>query len=124
MFGGRTQEGQRDMDAIYQSVLDRFHPRIERGQVDVRRSRSVEAASAFADDALDWVYIDGDHTYEAVKADLEAYYRTVKPGGYLAGDDYGLAGWWGDGVTRAVDEFAANAQLTIIGTQFLLQKPG
>jgi hypothetical protein len=123
LFGGGADEGQGEMDAIYHSVLERFRDRIERGQVQVRRSRSVDAAAAFADGSLDWVYIDGDHTYEAVKADLEAYHRTVRPGGLLAGDDYGLPGWWGDGVTRAVDEFAANAQLTIIGTQFLLEKP-
>jgi hypothetical protein len=123
MFGGRTQDGQSEMDTIYQSVLDRFRPRIDRGQVQVRRARSVDAAGEFADESLDWVYIDGDHTYEAVKADLEAYFRTVKPGGFLAGDDYGERGWWDDGVTRAVDEFAANAQLTIIGAQFLLEKP-
>jgi hypothetical protein len=34
-----------------------------------------------------------------------------------------VPGWWDDGVTRAVDEFAAKASLRIIGTQFLLQKP-
>jgi Methyltransferase domain len=124
LFGGVAHDGQGEMDAVYESVLERFRSGIERRQVQVHRSRSVDAAAAFADETLDWVYIDGDHTYEAVKADLEAYRRTVKPGGLLAGDDYGLPGWWGDGVTRAVDEFAANAaDLTIIGTQFLLAKP-
>ncbi|HEY4428616.1 MAG TPA: class I SAM-dependent methyltransferase [Solirubrobacteraceae bacterium] len=123
LFGGGALDGQGEMDAIYDGVLQRFRSAIESGQVKVRRSRSVEAAADFPDESLDWVYIDGDHTYEAVKADLAAYARAVKPGGLLAGDDYGLAGWWGDGVTRAVDEFAANARLTIIGTQFLLEKP-
>jgi predicted O-methyltransferase YrrM len=85
----------------------------------------VDAAASFSDESLDWVYIDGDHSYEAVKRDLEAYYRVVKPGGFIAGDDYGAAnGWFGDGVTRAVDEFAARcADVTIIGSQFLLTKP-
>jgi predicted O-methyltransferase YrrM len=122
MFGG-THDGQAEMDAIHRSVVERFRSNIERGQVHVQRSRSLVAAASFADGCLDWVYIDGDHTYEAVKADLDAYYRTVKPGGFLAGDDYGVPGWWGDGVTRAVDEFAAEASLRIVGTQFLLQKP-
>jgi hypothetical protein len=122
MFGG-TREGQAEMDAIHSSVLERFDSAIERGQVEVHRCRSVEAAASFADGSLDWVYIDGDHTYEAVKADLDAYYRTVRPGGLLAGDDYGVPGWWGDGVTRAVEEFAAKAPLRTIGSQFLLQKP-
>jgi SAM-dependent methyltransferase len=123
MFGGGTHDGQAEMDEIHRSVRERFRSNIERGQVHVQRSRSLDAAASFADGSLDWVYIDGDHTYEAVKADLDAYYRAVKPGGFLAGDDYGVPGWWDDGVTRAVDEFAAKASLRIIGTQFLLQKP-
>jgi predicted O-methyltransferase YrrM len=122
-FGGGSADAQARMDSIYASVIDRFSSAIERGQVHVHRSRSVAAASSFGDASLDWVYIDGDHTYEAVKADLHAYYRTIRPGGLLAGDDYGQHGWWRDGVTRAVDEFAAGMELKVIRRQFLLRKP-
>lgn len=62
-----------------------------------------------------------------VMGDLESYYPKVKPGGLLAGDDYGVAGWWHDGVTRAVDEFAARrgcAKTIGRGDQFILRKPG
>ena len=41
---------------------------------------------------FDWIYIDGNHTYEYVKQDLEGYRPKVKPGGYMAGDDYGTKG--------------------------------
>lgn len=123
-FGAATRSGQQDMDAIYESVLARFRPNIESGQVVVKRMRSIDAASSFADGSLDWVYIDGDHSYEGVRDDLEAYYRTVKHGGFLAGDDYEGPGWWGDGVKRAVDEFAGRCGgVTVIGSQFLLKKP-
>ena len=124
-YGGSRHDGQEEMDAVYESVIDRFRSEIEGGQVLIQRARSVDAAASFSDESLDWVYIDGDHTYEAVKRDLDAYYRTVKSGGFLAGDDYGrTGGWFGDGVTRAVDEFAGRcAELTIIGTQFLFKKP-
>lgn len=124
MFGGRTQDGQSEMDTIYRGVLAGFRGRIDRGQVVVKRQRSVRAAEDFPDSSLDWVYIDGDHTYEGVKGDLEAYFGKVRSGGYLAGDDYGQPGWWEDGVTRAVNEFAARCEeLKVIGSQFLLQKP-
>jgi hypothetical protein len=121
-YCGLTAGGQEDLEAIYQGVLDRFHSEIEGGRVLVQRLRSVDAANGFADESLDWVYVDGDHSYEGVTADLEAYCRTVKPGGFIAGDDYGLTGsWFGDGVTRAVDEFALRCtDLAIIGSQFLL----
>jgi hypothetical protein len=124
LYGGQTQAGREEMESIYQSVVDRFRSHIERGEVVVKRLRSVDAAASFPDHTFDWVYIDADHTYEGVRGDLEAYYRTVKPRGFLAGDDYGTPGWWEDGVTRAVDEFAGRcAGLTVIGSQFLLRKP-
>jgi SAM-dependent methyltransferase len=125
MYGDRTPGEQERLDGIYESVLNRFSAEIESGQVVVRRLRSTDAAADLEDDSLDWVYIDGDHTYEAVKSDLQTYLRVVKPGGVLAGDDYGQAGWWGNGVTRAVDEFAASGRcgdLTVIGSQFIFTK--
>ena len=124
-YGGRMEGGQQALESMYESVLGRFRSEIEEGRVKVLRRRSTDAAATFADGSLDWVYIDGDHSYEGVKADLEAYYRTVKSGGLMAGDDYGHVGsWFEDGVTRAVDEFAARgAGLQVIGTQFVLKKP-
>ena len=49
---------------------------------------SVEAAEQFEDGSLDVVFIDAEHTYEAVKADIAAWRPKVKKGGYLAGHDY------------------------------------
>ena len=78
-YGG-TRVGQDEMDVIHKRVTDRFSSELERGQVVMLRARSVDAAASLPDKSLDWVYIDGDHTYEAVRSDLEAFYRTVKPG--------------------------------------------
>jgi hypothetical protein len=61
---------------------------------------SVRAARLFADDSLDMVFLDADHSHAAVRADLEAWWPKVRPGGLLAGHDYG----W-DGVARAVHDF-------------------
>ncbi len=120
-YGGRVT-GQAGMDAIYQSVLERFEKQARRGQVVILRKSSVEAAESLADRPLDWVYIDGDHTYEAVKADLEAFRRVIRPGGVIAGDDYGVEGWWSNGVTKAVDEFASSVgQPEIFENQFLFR---
>lgn len=38
---------------------------------------------------LDLVHIDGDHTYPAVKKDIELWLPKVKVGGYALFDDYG-----------------------------------
>lgn len=37
---------------------------------------------------LDFVFIDGDHSYEGVKIDLEKYVPKIKSGGILAGHDW------------------------------------
>jgi hypothetical protein len=106
-YGGAEARDQADMDAIHRGVLRRFRwPRL-RGVVKVHRAPSVEAAAELPDGSLDWVYIDGDHTYEGVRADIEAFRRKVKPGGLMLADDYGDRGWWADGVKRAFDEFIA-----------------
>ena len=36
---------------------------------------------------LDFLMVDGDHTYEGVKQDYEMYKQLVKPGGYIAFHD-------------------------------------
>lgn len=52
----------------------------------------------------DLVYLDGDHSYKTVKAEIEAYLRLVRPGGFIGGHDYTATPTPGDGVLAAVDE--------------------
>ena len=49
---------------------------------------------------LDLLFIDGDHTYEGVKADWQAYRRFLKPGSIVVFHDWG----WADGVKKVVEE--------------------
>ena len=75
------------------------------------------AADRFTAGSLDFAFIDGDHVYEAVRADLAAWWPKIRSGGLLTGHDYDIyldtTGVWG--VRRAVDEFAAHLgrQLTL-----------
>ena len=55
------------------------------------------------DGELDFVFIDGEHTYEAAKSDIEAWCPKVCSGGLLMGHDYDRQRF--PGVCRAVDEF-------------------
>lgn len=126
-YGGEKGGNQENMDAIYQSVLRRFGPWIQSGTVQVHRAASSDAAAVLPDNYFDWIYVDGNHRYEFVKNDLEAYCSKVKAGGYIAGDDYGEGGWWEGGVKRAVDEFAATAPAELLWVdhgQFCLKKTG
>ena len=116
LYGGRSEGGQSEMDERHMSVLDRFGPEINRGQIIVHRGESAEMLGALPDASLDWVYIDGNHTYDFVVQDLRLSLAKTKPGGLVTGDDYGEGGWWDGGVKQAVDELAesGNAQLLLI----------
>lgn len=55
------------------------------------RDSSIEAAKTFKD-KVDFVFIDGDHTEEAVYSDTKAWLPHVKPGGIICGHDWGRYG--------------------------------
>lgn len=125
-YGG-SKGSQAMMDEIHDSVAERFKSQIQAGQVEIKRSPSKEGLLSFEDESLDWVYIDGDHTYEFVVEDLKASWGKVKVGGFITGDDYHDHGWWKDGVMKAVDEFIEEKKDSIgrtffKGTQFAIEK--
>jgi hypothetical protein len=64
------------------------------------RSMSVDAAKNYQDNSLDFVFIDGDHSYEACKEDILAWLPKMKTGSILAGHDYG----WCPEVQNAVHD--------------------
>ena len=70
---------------------------------------SVEAAGYVANGALDFVFIDADHSYEGVKRDITAWLPKLKMGGLMSGHDYANPGEpCGMEVKKAVDEWAAS----------------
>lgn len=77
------------------------------GQLVVHARPSVDVAARSLREAFDVVWLDADHSYEAVRDDIAAWWPTVKPGGVLGGDD-----WMFGGVRQAVYErFRASAGL-------------
>jgi len=70
-------------------------------RVKILKMFSNEAVKHIKDSSLDWIFIDGNHSYEYVKEDIELYLPKVKKGGLLGGHDYGhIVG----GVEEAVKE--------------------
>ena len=49
---------------------------------------SEQAYLHVPDGSLDFVYIDGDHTFDFVMLDLILWSRKVRPGGIVSGHDY------------------------------------
>lgn len=90
-------------DQNFDKFFDRMMPMVDSGKVKVLRGLSVEMAKQVPDESLDLLYLDGDHNYEGVKADLAAWFPKVKPGGVISGHDYMNVSDYG--VNRAVNEF-------------------
>jgi hypothetical protein len=49
---------------------------------------SLVAAAQIPDRSIDLVFLDADHSYKGVVADLKAWAPKVKPGAYIGGHDY------------------------------------
>jgi hypothetical protein len=52
------------------------------------RGLGEQLVEIFEDESLDYVYIDGNHTYDYVKQDMELWWPKLKKGGLFAGHDY------------------------------------
>lgn len=79
---------QKKLDNFRDIALKRLSPYIESGQSVLIRKTSMEAVGDFADQSLDFVYIDGHHGFRYVAEDLVEWYEKVRPGGAISGHDY------------------------------------
>ena len=124
-FSGREEDEK--MDEIHDEVCRLYEAEIKARQVIVMREMSGDALKKFRNATINFAYVDGDHSYEGVKADLDALFPKMVVGGVMAFDDYHRRGWWGDGVLRAIHEFigahpAEVRVLTVIGAQIAIEK--
>jgi len=108
---------QAEMDERAAAVRQLFDAEITQGQVEIHRCTSEEALDRIDDGALDWVYIDGNHTYEAVLEDLSGYWDKVGGDGFILGHDYTNHAAYramGFGVVEAVNAFCSDKQTPIL----------
>ncbi|MGB0767400.1 MAG: glycosyltransferase [Phycisphaeraceae bacterium] len=96
-------------DRLAERVVDRLAPFGDR--FELVRDDSQQAGDRFADKSLDFVYLDADHSEQGVWQDLCTWAIKVRPGGVIAGHDYGHADF--PGVRRAVDRFFARFGWTV-----------
>jgi len=54
----------------------------------VMKSGDPALLGSIEDESLDFVYLDGDHSYKTVQQELPRFYPKVRRGGVLAGHDY------------------------------------
>jgi predicted O-methyltransferase YrrM len=100
----QTQE---KLDRFYVEALERLLPY----GVHLVCSPSLEAVDTFKDGQLDFCFIDANHAYEFVLADIEAWAPKVRVGGMVCGHDYKHEGQERKplpfGVIQAVNEYTA-----------------
>lgn len=58
--------------------------------VEIIKEFSIKASADITNDSLDFVYIDGMHTFDAVILDLIVWIPKVRQGGIIAGHDYSV----------------------------------
>jgi hypothetical protein len=66
---------------------------------------SLRASWRFNGNTLDFVFLDGDHSYEGLSLDMDLWYPKVKLGGLFCGHDYNPADKGFRGVKKAVNEW-------------------
>ena len=102
---------------IDQDVLDKFMMIAQENlkqhgdRVQMIRETSSDAASkikTITEKAeFDFIFVDGDHSYETTLADCEAYYPLLKKGGLFCGHDYTTL----ESVKKAVTDFRTNNKI-------------
>lgn len=102
---------QKYFDYLYEYVLEKLLTKYG-GRVEIVRKKSEEAVKIFGKETLDFVYIDGNHSDEYIKKDLEDWWNTIRIGGIIAGHDYNHPGL--PDVTKRVDIFAKDKNLDTI----------
>lgn len=82
----REHVTQEKIDGFFEATkqkLSQFGKRSE-----IVRAFSADAAKNIEKESLDFVYIDGNHAFEYVVADLAAWVPKVRKGGIISGHDY------------------------------------
>jgi hypothetical protein len=82
--GYREHVSQERLDGFYEETKQR----LEQFNAVLIRKFSVEAAEDFADESLDFIYIDGNHSLLHVVQDLWYWVPKVRKDGIIAGHDY------------------------------------
>lgn len=118
-MGSGDQDGNNfqfvNLDSIYEQLLVTYK---DSPNVSLLKGDSVHMLSTLPDNILDMVYLDGDHSYEGVKKDIEIAFRKVKPNGWLMGHDYEMnmvkaSRSYQFGVKQAIDEFCSQHGYTV-----------
>ncbi len=95
-----------DFDAAHGDALQAIAGNRLEGSCTLLRLTSTDAAPRFEPGTIGLLHVDGNHSEDAVRDDLERYLPRVRPGGIVVVDDIS----WGS-VRRAAEPLLAGAEI-------------
>ena len=100
----RSQNEECYLDIVSKYDGDIYQPFTENVDIErltILKEKSEDACKYFGNGTIDFLMIDGDHSYDGVTNDISNYFYKVKPGGYISGDDYNVY----NSTTNAVNDY-------------------
>lgn len=82
---GRAAKDQSRQEFLYEHAMRVTKPYTNYTMI---RKTSMDAVKHFKDRSLDFVYIDGDHSFKHVAEDIYEWVYKVRKGGIISGHDY------------------------------------
>lgn len=100
---------------MYQDVLNKAeaYP----GRLRLIKGLTCDVVNQIENDSLDFIFIDANHNYEAVKQDILLWTPKVIQSGLIAGHDKGR-----EGIDRALDEIFGLKNISVLGEVWYIQK--
>lgn len=99
--------------------FSRLNPSVSSNEcVHLHEMRSAKFLENAEENFYDFVYIDADHSYKSIKAELKNIRRVMKPGSLVMFNDYtrwSITEVLSYGVLSAVNEFAVQNKSPIVG---------
>ena len=108
---------------VYKGYKDYSNPDLERGvyeEAQMRAKRrgfkllkafSLEAVKHFKDESLDFVFIDGNHSFRHIVDDVDEWSRKVRKGGIVSGHDFFKDYHKGYGIREAIPAWCEANQI-------------
>jgi predicted O-methyltransferase YrrM len=97
-----------------------FHERLAsvKDYYNLVQMTSDEAVDQYEDGSIDFLLIDGDHSYEGVKKDIINYLPKMRSGGLIAGDDA-----YTPEIQKALQDAAGHLNPVNTGIHFFISIP-
>ncbi len=106
-----------------ESAKRRMLSRVKDRNVVILEMMSEDAVKQVPDESLDFVYIDGNHSYDFAMLDIILWSRKVRKGGIVSGHDYFNDPRHNCGVQSAVDNYTKQHNIKVNLTEKVNEPP-